>query len=73
MSTGASFDDLRVAVARAVNELTIEHSPIWSTADAREAGNDPIGCTMCWPRDGHWPCMTRMVADDLQIALRGAR
>lgn len=27
------------------------------------------GCVMCWPKDGSWPCATRMIADDLRAAL----
>lgn len=26
-------------------------------------------CAVCGPADGSWPCVTRMVADDLRAAL----
>jgi hypothetical protein len=57
-----SADRLRSAVVQAINELENEHR-----ADDRLQGRG--GCVICWPRDGRWPCTSRMIATDLQIAL----
>jgi hypothetical protein len=64
--------DLRCAVAVAIADLELEHEPIWSNDRARKRGKDPIGCSICWPRDGSWPCISRMIADDLTRALDDA-
>lgn len=60
---------LAVVVAQAVVELDAEHYPTWASPKAHEAGKDPIGCALCWPGDGSWPCSSRMIADDLRKAL----
>lgn len=26
---------------------------------------DVDGCVLCWPSDGHWPCVSRTEIDDL--------
>jgi hypothetical protein len=53
-------DHLRT-IAFAVRELDAEHRP------------DPDGrtCEVCGPADGSWPCVTRLITDDLRAALRG--
>lgn len=51
------------AIAQAVAELDAEHFP--DTTSWRGKG----GCVICWPKDGGWPCTTRMIADDLRRAL----
>lgn len=47
-------------------ELRQEHVPQWSTPEMEARGKDPIGCVMCWPQDGSWPCTTILIleADD---------
>lgn len=47
-------------------ELRGEHVPQWSTPEMEARGKDPIGCVMCWPQDGSWPCTTILTleADD---------
>lgn len=57
-------------VAEAVKELDSEHGPAWASTQALEAGKEPIGCRICFPSDGSWPCITRMIADDLRALLR---
>lgn len=57
------------AVHQAVTELDAEHAPTWTSADGKAAGKEPIGCQVCFPGDGSWPCVTRMVADDLRRLL----
>jgi hypothetical protein len=52
-------DSVQTAVAKAVAELDAEHFP-----DPELKGRG--GCVMCWPKDGSWPCTTRMIADDLR-------
>ena len=64
--------DLRAAAAqlrqldRIKAELRGEHVPQWSTPEMEARGKDPIGCVMCWPQDGSWPCVTILIleADD---------
>jgi hypothetical protein len=60
---------LRDAVRLAINDLDLEHRPTWASEAAESAGKEPVGCAMCWPRDGHWPCISRQVCDDLRHAL----
>ena len=33
---------------------------------------DVSGCQLCWPGDGHWPCVSRMEIDELLDLLRAA-
>lgn len=62
-------DYLRDVIRSAVDELEHEHRPLW-TSDAMEAaGAPPMGCLVCWPGDGRWPCVTRGVVSDLRRAL----
>ncbi len=64
--------DLRAAAAqlrqldRIKAELREEHVPQWLTPEMEARGKDPIGCVMCWPQDGSWPCTTILTleADD---------
>ncbi len=63
------------AVARAdrlqeaLDELTVEHRPMWSAVGRagftldEQPGYKPVGCCMCFPADGSWPCATRLIAD----------
>lgn len=51
----------RSALVQVVAELDAEHRPD-SPANVGPRG----GCVMCWPKDGSWPCVTRMVADELR-------
>lgn len=72
VSDAASDDLLRAAAAqlrqhdRIKAELREEHVPQWSTPEMEARGKDPIGCVMCWPQDGSWPCTTILTleADD---------
>lgn len=68
-----SNDQLREAVVQAIRELDLEHRPLWFSDDAKAAGKVPIGCGVCWPHDGHWPCTTHMIADDLRRVLEAER
>lgn len=49
---------LRQAIGEGVPELRAEHQ--------RDEQVD--GCLMCWPKDGHWPCTSAIIADDLAAA-----
>lgn len=63
------------AVARAdrlreaLDELTVEHRPMWSAVGRagftldEQPGYKPVGCCMCFPADGSWPCATRLIVD----------
>lgn len=62
---------LRSVIAKAVAELVAEHVPQWTTPEAEAASKKPIGCVICWPSDGSWPCTSRMIADDLRAAVKG--
>lgn len=62
-------DSALAVVRQAVAELDAEHSPSWASAVAQKAGKEPIGCIICYPSDGSWPCVSRMIADDLRLLL----
>lgn len=51
------IERLRSAISDAVTELDAEHRP------------DGHLCAMCGAADGSWPCVSRMVADDLRVLL----
>ena len=59
----------RLQVECAAGELRGEHRPQWSTPEMQARGKDPIGCEICWPQDGGWPCVSREIADDLDRAV----
>ena len=47
------------AILKAVVELDAEHY------EDRQIK----GCAMCWPKDGSWPCVSRLIADDLRAVV----
>lgn len=55
----------------AVAELDAEHRPQWVSEHGKgyttvpRPGFDPVGCVMCFPHDGSWPCTTALITDDL--------
>ena len=53
----------------AVVELDAEHQPMWASHRSEELGEEPFGCAICFPGDGHWPCVSKAVADDLRKLL----
>lgn len=53
------MDGLVIDLAQALTELDTEHRP-----DPELKGRG--GCVMCWPKDGSWPCTTRLIADELR-------
>lgn len=55
---------LKAALTKAAANLDAEHRP-------ERVGANPgwEGCIVCGPADGSWPCVARMVADDLRTAL----
>jgi len=68
----AEIERLWEALTTALADLDEEHQPTWSSDEAKARGKAPIGCTLCWPGDGHWPCSSRLIADDLRAALSGS-
>ena len=68
-ATADRIEVLERAIRDALPQLDDEHAPLWLTPEMEAEGRDPIGCRMCFPGDGSWPCVTRMVADDLAHAL----
>ena len=60
---------LKGAVEQAIRELRADHYPIWSSVEAVKADKDPIGCGMCFPHDGSWPCTSSLIADELAAAI----
>lgn len=58
------------AVNQAISELRGEHYATWASEQAKANGKEPIGCEICYPASGGWPCVSSMVADDLWTALR---
>lgn len=47
----------RSALVAVLAELDAEHYP---------EPDRPWGCVICWPKDGSWPCVTRLAADELR-------
>ena len=56
------IERLRAVMTAAVEELAAVHRP---------DPDLPRWCVTCSTTDGSWPCITRMVADDLTDALKG--
>lgn len=52
---------LEARAKRAAAELRAEHRP-----EAIRLG--AWGCVVCYPADGSWPCVSHMIADDLDPA-----
>jgi hypothetical protein len=57
---------LRAALTDAVAELDVIHYPDPGVFLGRG------GCIMCWPKDGSWPCTTRLIADELRAHFDGS-
>jgi hypothetical protein len=51
----AEIERLRAAIDAVLAELGTDHQP----------NSDGRGCIWCFPRDGSWPCVHRMVLDEL--------
>ncbi len=68
-SQGRELERLRGLIREAIADLDDEHRPQWYSAEVKAKGYDPIGCVICFPEDGSWPCVGGMIADDLRAAL----
>jgi hypothetical protein len=61
------------ALKQAVLELDDEHRPQWVNKDAYGYTTeprddlDPVGCVICFPHDGSWPCVSALIARDLRV------
>lgn len=55
---------LRAVIDRAEQDLCDDHQPLMHGAHA-------IGCQICYPADGSWPCVVRLTLDDLTAATPG--
>ena len=57
-------------VEEAIKQFDAEHRPMWSGPNGYTedpiAGKNPIGCRICFPNDGSWPCITREIVNDLR-------
>jgi hypothetical protein len=65
-------DNAEVTIRSAIAELNAEHRPQWVAGDNNYGytdkprdGFDPVGCVICYPQDGSWPCTSALVVDDL--------
>lgn len=54
--------NLRPVVVQAIADLDAEHYLSYDNGPRR-------GCIICWPKDGSWPCASRLVADDLRAVI----
>jgi hypothetical protein len=69
-ASAADDKDMRLVLAaldaaeQALLSILSEHVPQWSTDTAKRSGKHPIGCALCWPSDGSWPCTTWLEARD---------
>jgi len=57
------IEELEKTVVEAIAELRAEHRP------EGNPGKEPWGCVVCYPADSSWPCVSRMIADDLAALL----
>lgn len=57
-------------IASEILELEAEHSPQWVSPEAQANGKNPIGCVLCFPQDGSWPCLSRMNVDVVLAELK---
>lgn len=73
LTAEAEVKRLRKVVRTALADLDEEHQPQWSSDEAAAKGKAPIGCALCWPGDGHWPCRSLLIADDLRAALSSSK
>lgn len=76
VKVAARIRELEAGIAQAVTELNAEHRPMWVNpegagyTEAKLVDKDPVGCTVCFPHDSDWPCVTRMITDDLRGLIR---
>jgi hypothetical protein len=61
--------EMLAIVASAVAEIDADHGPEWADHRAEAMGKEPIGCRICFPGDGSWPCVAKMAADELRVLL----
>lgn len=61
--------DLLDAIDAQVAELLAEHQPMWVSDEAKAAGKEPWVCLICGTADGSWPCISRLIADDMHRLL----
>jgi hypothetical protein len=68
----AEVASLTTTIEQAVQELDDEHHPMWSAKGVAGYSTeprddlDPVGCVTCYPSNSDWPCVSRMIADDLR-------
>lgn len=67
----AEIERLRNAIDSVLINIDSDHQPEWSSAEVKAAGKRPWCCQWCGPQDGSWPCVHRMVLDELKEARRG--
>ena len=65
------IEQLRNAIDSVLINIDSDHQPAWAGAEAKAAGKRPWCCQWCGPQDGSWPCVHRMVLDELKEARRG--
>lgn len=71
MDSDARLRALSRAIEAAVAELDSEHRPYdprtnTAVSPGLHRTDAKLGCVICWPSDGFWPCPTRMLADELR-------
>jgi hypothetical protein len=55
---------LREGIVREGVDLATVHHPL-----VVQPGKDPVGCEVCYPEDGSWPCTSSLIADALRALL----
>ena len=62
-------DEQWATICEEVHELRMEHRPEWASEAMRAKGKEPIGCVVCYPADGSWPCSSRLSVDAISVVL----
>lgn len=59
------------AIDNLLDEIDNFHQPEWYSEESRLKGDNPLYCRTCGAQEGSWPCVHRMVLNELKEARRG--
>lgn len=65
------IEKLASAIDNLLEEIDSFHQPEWYSEESRLNGDDPLYCRTCGAQDGSWPCVHRIVLNELKEARRG--
>lgn len=67
--------ELYIRLDDEVAELFAEHRPQWVAkgsygyTEEPQDGFDPVGCVICYPQDGDWPCTSFIIAEAIKALI----